>query len=40
MGLIFPDDPQEAELIASHPAIQWKMANIRAHLRKGESGNG
>jgi hypothetical protein len=34
LELIFPDDPQEAERIAGHPAIQWKMANVRAHLAK------
>jgi len=34
MELIFPDAPQEAERVAGHPAIQWKMANVRAHLAK------
>jgi len=34
LELIFPDDPQEAERVAGHPAIQWKMANVRAHLAK------
>jgi hypothetical protein len=34
LELIFPDDPQEAERIAGHPAIQWKMANVRAHRKR------
>jgi predicted nucleotidyltransferase component of viral defense system len=34
LELIFPDDPQEAERIVGHPAIQWKMANVREHLAK------
>ncbi len=31
MDLLFPGDPQEAMRIASHPAIQWKIANVQAH---------
>ncbi len=27
--LLFPDDPHKAELIARHPAIQWKIKNVR-----------
>jgi hypothetical protein len=34
LGLIYPSDPQEAERIAGHPAIQWKMANVRAHRKR------
>jgi predicted nucleotidyltransferase component of viral defense system len=34
LELIFPDDPQEAMRIAGHPAIQWKMANVRAHRKR------
>jgi hypothetical protein len=34
LELIFPDDPREAKRIAGHPAIQWKMANVRAHRKR------
>jgi predicted nucleotidyltransferase component of viral defense system len=34
LELIFPNDPQEAAHVAGHPAIQWKMANVREHLAK------
>jgi len=27
--LLFPDNPQEAERVASHPAIRWKVTNMR-----------
>lgn len=29
--LLFPDEPAEAARIASHPAILWKVENVRAH---------
>jgi hypothetical protein len=29
--LPFPDDPTLAERLAAHPALLWKMANVRAH---------
>lgn len=29
--LLFPDDPEVAQRIASHPAIGWKLANVREH---------
>lgn len=32
--LLFPDDPETAQRIAGHPAIQWKMKNVRAHLAR------
>jgi hypothetical protein len=34
MGLLFPGDPQEAMRIAAHPAIQWKITNVKAHAAK------
>lgn len=34
LDLIFPDDLAEAERLAGHPAIRWKMANVRKHLAK------
>lgn len=34
LELIFPDDQAEAERWAGHPAIKWKMANVRKHLAK------
>jgi hypothetical protein len=30
--LLFPDDPAEAGRLANHPAIQWKIINVRQHL--------
>ena len=30
--LLFPDDPEAAQRIVKHPAILWKMTNVRAHL--------
>jgi hypothetical protein len=32
--LLFPDDADEAALLASHPAIQWKVKNVRGILRQ------
>lgn len=32
--LLFPSDSTEAERIASHPALLWRVANVRQHLRK------
>lgn len=31
--LLFPEDPEVARRIASHPAIGWKLANVRKHGR-------
>ena len=30
LDLLFPDDPSEARRLAGHPAIQWKIENVRA----------
>ena len=42
-GLLFPDDAERAECIARHPAIQWKILNVRERARKippeGTAGN-
>ncbi len=32
--LLFPDDPETAQRIAEHPAILWKVTNVRAHLAR------
>lgn len=32
--LIFPKDSEEASRLAQHPAILWKVANVRAHLAR------
>lgn len=34
MELLFPGDAQEAMRIAAHPAIQWKISNVKAHTAK------
>jgi hypothetical protein len=34
--LLFADDPEAAQRIAEHPAILWKVANVRAHLARRE----
>ena len=31
--LLFPADQAEAQRIASHPALLWRVANVRQHLR-------
>lgn len=31
LDLLFPNDPAEAQRIAGHPAILWKLANVRAY---------
>jgi predicted nucleotidyltransferase component of viral defense system len=33
-ALIFPDDPEAASRIADHPALQWKIKNVRASLSR------
>ena len=30
--LLFADDPEAVQLLAEHPAILWKVTNVRAHL--------
>jgi hypothetical protein len=32
LAILFPESGQEADRIAAHPAIQWKMANVQAYL--------
>ena len=32
--LLFPDDPETAQRMAEHPAILWKVTNVRAHLAR------
>jgi hypothetical protein len=32
--LLFPDRPEDARQAASHPAILWKLVNVRGHLAK------
>ncbi len=38
--LLFPDEPEEAARILAHPAILWKMENVRKHLSSKEKGAG
>jgi predicted nucleotidyltransferase component of viral defense system len=35
LEVLFPDQPNEAARLARHPALLWKIANVRAHLRRG-----
>lgn len=30
--LLFPDDPQARGVLANHPALAWKLTNVRRHL--------
>lgn len=30
--LLFPDDSEAAQLASGHPAVLWKVTNVRAHL--------
>jgi predicted nucleotidyltransferase component of viral defense system len=32
--LLFPDDPEAAKRIAAHPAILWKITNVRSNLER------
>jgi|GEM_PF-3000733 len=32
LSLLFPQDKEEAERLALHPALLWKMANVKRHL--------
>ena len=32
--LLFPDNPEEAQRVTEHPAILWKLVNVRAHLAR------
>jgi len=34
MGLLFPGDAEEAKRVAAHPAIQWKISNVKVHAAK------
>jgi hypothetical protein len=31
--MLFMDDLEAAQRLAEHPAILWKVANVRAHLK-------
>jgi hypothetical protein len=31
MELLFPDEPAEAVRLAGHPAILWKLENVRSY---------
>jgi predicted nucleotidyltransferase component of viral defense system len=32
--LLFPDNPEAAKSLGEHPAIQWKLLNVREHLTR------
>jgi hypothetical protein len=32
--LLFPDSPEQARQVEIHPAILWKLINVRNHLVK------
>jgi len=34
--ILFPDNPGDSAKFAVHPAILWKVANVRAHLKDRE----
>ena len=38
--LLFPGDLEEAMRIAAHPAIQWKITNVKVHAAKSNRGAG
>jgi hypothetical protein len=35
--LLFADDPEEGKRLALHPAILWKLLNVRVQLAKGKT---
>ena len=37
--MLFMDDPEAAQRLAQHPAILWKVANVRAHVKRRRPGN-
>lgn len=37
--LLFGDDPEAAQRLAGHPAILWKIANVREHLARRDKKN-
>jgi hypothetical protein len=39
MELLFPDDPDFSRRIAAHPALLWKISNIRTLVKKQNSHN-
>ena len=32
LELLFPDEPDEVARLARHPALQWKVANVRGDV--------
>jgi len=39
--MLFVDDPEAAQRLAEHPAVLWKVTNVRAHLaRRGKNHSG
>jgi len=40
LDLLFPDEPEEAERIARHPALLWKARNARAHRGQQDGASG
>ena len=36
--LLFAERPEEGQRMASHPAIQWKLVNVRRHLGREDAG--
>jgi len=39
LEIIFPGAPEESAKFAVHPAILWKIANVRSHLKDKKRGN-
>ncbi|MEA3420384.1 MAG: hypothetical protein U9Q97_01755 [Acidobacteriota bacterium] len=35
--VLFPDAPEESAKFVVHPAILWKVANVRSHLKARKS---
>jgi hypothetical protein len=35
--LLFSDDPEESKRVTLHPAILWKLLNVRANLARGKT---
>jgi hypothetical protein len=32
LHILFKDDPEAGRILGEHPAIQWKLLNVRKHL--------
>jgi len=39
-ALVFGDDREAAQRLATHPAVLWKVSNVRAYLARNDKKHG